>query len=730
MDGEDELNEGAEAPEEQSSYISREKPEPEDNKAALITQWVSRVQKAKKVYDKAYRRMDSCMAMTDGYQWQEEYGETDGPYVANIILRHVHQRTSALYARNPTVVAHKRKRRIYEIWDGDRQKILMAHQIVMAAQQFMQDASPLALTQDPAIQQAMQQVMEANALLQDYQAGQAYEQQIDGLSETLEVLSNYFQEEQFPRFKLQMKQAVRRALVSGVAYSKLTFQRQTGEQADPSTMASLADARNRLARLQQLAADKMDDELKPEDAEAEELELMIEGLKGATEEVIIREGPVWAFPRAQNVIVDPSCRELIDFVGANWIAEEYLLTVDQVKQIYGQDVSASGAGYTKYSMDGKRMERVNRSVFDVDNNKAQRDGLVCVWEIYDKVSGLVFTLADGHKDYLRDPNDPLVITEQFFPYFTLAFNQSESAEELFPQSDVWLLRHPQREYNRAREALRQHRWANRPLYVASSGWADDEDQDTLAGAMAHDIITLKGLGPNQSVNDLIQPMGKHGIDPNMYETASLFDDVQRVVGTQEANIGGLATNATATETSIAESSRMSSVGSQSDDLDDMLTAMKRAEGQLMLRELTSDTVIEIVGKGAVWGELSPEEIVKEITLEVEAGSSGRPNQAADVQTFQQMVPLLIQIPGVRPDKLAEVGLKIMDSRFRLEDFLDDALPSIVSMNSQGPQVATGDPATDPAQQGNQGQNNAPQPDQGGAQAVPGSPGQPPQPVVR
>lgn len=708
---------------ENNSNVNREKPEVSDERAALIKKLTERTRSGRNFHQKSFERMSYCMDLSDGKQWSQfsAYGfttEDDYRYTANLIQRHIHQRTSALYAKNPTVVATRRRRRLYKLWSGDMNEIMQAQMTIQAAT--MGGVSGMAF--DPTI---MQEVMRASAIMQEYQAGIEQERVLDGVAETLEILADYFQDEQVPRFKQQMKQAVRRALITGVAFAKLGFQRSTG--ADPSLIARLADERNRLARIEQLAADTADGKFDNHSAEAEELRLSIqdltEQLASGDKDIIMREGPVWSFPRTQKLIIDPNCYELIDFVGADWIAEEFILTREQVQQIYGKDVRG---GHIRYTADGQSENKnANSSVFDPQNDKAERDGLVCVWEIYDKIDGMLYVVADGYEDFLREPKSPPVQLEQFYPYFSLSFNQLESVEELYPQSDVWLLRHIQREYNRSKEALRQHRHASRPLYVAAPGWADEEDQENLAGHNAHDVITLKNLLPGQSVNDVIQAFQKHNIDPNVYETGSVFDDFQRTVGSQEANLGGT-TGATATESSIAESSRMSSLGSQADDLDDMLTAMMRAEGQLMLAEMSQETVLEIVGPGAMWPEQTASEIAKEIGLEIEAGSSGRPNQAADVQTFQQIVPLLLQIPGVVPEKLAEVGLKIMDSRFRVEDFMDKNLPSIVAMNAmvgRSAQPATGDPATDPAQQGDQGVNNAPQPDMGGA--LPGAgPAQP------
>lgn len=711
----------ADEQEQVKSGIVREDPDVPDEREALIARLSDNVRRAKRSRERAMRRIEKCMRLSDGKQWgdigwlSDDY---DDRYTANLIQRHVHQRTSALYAKNPSVKATRRQRRMYRLWSGDMAEIEQAQMTLAAAMTGAVSGIPM----DPMI---AGQVQQAQELLKDFQEGQSKEHYINGLGETLEILSGYFQSEQIPRFKQQMKQAVRRALIAGVAFAKLGFQRKT-EPANPDLAARLADAQNKLRHIDQLAADQQDSIIESTSAEAEELKLMVNDLTRQLAEegdVILREGPVWSFPRVQRLIIDPACQELVDFVGADWVAEEYLLSREQVQQIYGKDVSGGKSGYTRYSAGGEPEDRGgNSSAFDPRAENARQDGYVCVWEYYDKTTGLVYVIADGYSDFLREPKAPTVELEQFFPYFTLCFNQLESADELYPESDVWLMRHAQREYNRSKEALRQHRHASRPLYVAAPGWASEEDAESMAHHAAHSVITLEAMSPGQQVGELIQQFPKIGLDPNLYETQTVFDDVQRLVGTQEANLGGTS-KATATETSIAESSRMGSLASQTDDLDDMLTAMKRAEGQVMMAEMSIEVVMDIVGPGAVWPmQVSMEEIAKEIALEIEAGSSGKPNQAAEAQTYQQMAPILLQIPGVRPDKLAEVGLKIMDSRYRVDDFIDSGLPSIQAMNSMAGRASQANGAAAenaPENQGEQGVNNGPQPDQGGD--LPGAP---------
>jgi hypothetical protein len=192
-----------------------------------------------------------------------------------------------------------------------------------------------------------------------------------------------------------------------------------------------------------------------------------------------------------------------------------------------------------------------------------------------------------------------------------------------------------------------------------------------------------------------------GIDPNLYEVKTVFDDVQLAVGVQEANLGGTA-GATATETSVAESSRMSALGAQVDELDSFMTEIARASGAIMFQHMSAEQVKKIAGPGAVWPELTAQEIADEVQLEIEAGSTGKPNQAAELRNLERVLPYIIQIPGIDPKWLAKEVLKRMDDKLDLDAALAEGVKSVVAMNGN-----TDANAAMGANQGPMGGMNAP-----------------------
>jgi len=323
-------------------------------------------------------------------------------------------------------------------------------------------------------------------------------------------------------------------------------------------------------------------------------------------------------------------------------------------------------------------------------------------------------VADGCKNWLRPPAPPDVFVEKFWPVFALTFNAVESEDDLFPPSDVALLRDQQDEHNRSRQGMREHREAARPRWGTTSGILDEDDIDKLKKAKPFDVLVMN-KDPATKLSDALEPIPVPGVDPNLYETAQYFDDVQMVVGAQQSTFGGLA-KATATESAIAANSTNAADGSSTDDLDAFLSQVARASSQILLREMSEEQVKKIVGPGAVWPELSLPDIASEIFLDVEAGSSGRPNQAVEIDNFTKMAPILLQIPGISHTELAREALRRLDDRMDLTKMLVANLPSIVAANQMAA-PSTGNATSDPNAQGPAGAANAPQPPE---QESPGS----------
>lgn len=654
-----------------ASNTVRTEPELSPARAELVKKWTDTITNAKTHWANDFKRMKDNMRFSGGDQWDGADPNSDS-YVANITQRHLQQRVAALYAKNPKVVCRRAKKMDFAEWDGSFKSLGLQ-------QQRLQENMTTGIPMDP--NQA--------AFIQDFIRGTQHRLQMQKIAKTMELLFEHTLAAQEPPFKISAKQLVRRTLTTGVGYVKIGFRRTL--QKRPEDVEQVNMLTERVRNAERIMADRVDDITTDDSPDLEVLRQQLQSAQEAMQDKVAEEGVVFDFPRSTSIIIDKSCTHLRTFTGAKWIAHEYVLTREDIQEIYGIDVKAA------QSNDG-----VTAAVEDANKG-------FTVWEVYEKKTGHVFTLMQGYPDYLREPAVPDFHLSRFWPVIPLCFNEMEAEGDklnsIYPISDVELVKHIQKEYNRSREALRRHRIANRPRHATPAGALDEQDKNNLQASGGNTTIELSGMQPGEDITKKLMPIPVVPLDPQVYNTDMLFSDMLRVVGSQEADLGGTS-NATATESSISASSRASSLASNIDDLDDVLTDLARSCGQVFLLEMSEETVKDIVGPGAVWPDLTRAEVAKELSLEIQAGSSGRPNRAAEIANFERLMPFFIQIPGVNPEWVAREAITRLDDRLEFEDCWIGNVPSMMAMNANA-QPPTGNPATNPSAQGPQGARNAP-----------------------
>lgn len=652
---------------------------PTPSEEAYIAKWISKLDKAEEKYKTKFERMEENQSFAASKQWPGQ-DKDDPRYVVNIVQQVIRQRVAALYAKNPTVTAKKSPRLDYKIWDGKQQTLAAA-------------------MQNPTLPENMM-------LIEDVLAGRAQREKLDRIGKTLEIAVRKELGQQFPNFKRMMKIMVRRTDTCGVGYLKMDFQRK--KQPRPEIESRISDCTEQLSRLEMLLAQQGREDFDENSAKAEEIKNTIAALQ-ENKWKIVREGVVFSFPRAGSIIPDDACTQLEGFLGANWVAEKFWLDKDDIERIYKVKLGASTQSDNEVSSAAQKSKK---------KDKKDTKGKTAVYEIYNKENGTKFTIARGHKCYLRKPEAQMICLERFFPYFALTFNDLEDETSIFPPSTVDLIRHIQLERNRCKEALRQHRIAKAPKYAGSGAGLSVEDKQKIATAPAHYIAWWDSLQPGEKPGDKFAEITTANIDPNVYETGSLREDIEMAVGMAGANLSS-PSGVTATESSIVQDSRQSDIASNIDDLDDFLTAVFKEVGNLYFLEVSAETISSVVGPGAVWPEFSAEEVMGDIYLEVEAGSSGRPNKAVEVSSLTQIIPLIVQIPGIPVKWLAEKLIRMVDENIDLSDAYVEGLPSIAAMNAMA--GAMGGPTGIAGAQVSGGANNPHAQGGSGGIAVPAAP---------
>lgn len=632
-------------------------------RAALVKEWQQKIRDRKKKLEPKFKKMREDMTFArlgSSQEWKNAEN-----YRVPITVRHINQSVAQLYARKPTVSAEMARKVLFKIWDEDPETLKAA---------FMQ-AGQAAATGMPVPPDAMALIQEVQQVRAEVLLGQR-------MAETTEIVVDYFIR---PRaFKRAMKQMVRRAKVCSIGYLDLSFERQMTP--DPAVTAQMETTKSQLARLETLMADAQAEEFDQYSARAEELRTLMKDLQSRTD-IITREGPVFDFPKATEIIVDDETSQLHGLVGTRWYAREFMRTTAWVRENFGCDLKKGE--YTPYKNDGNQ-----------DPNK-DAEGMCCIWRVQDKKNGQEFWLIDGYKDFAREPAKPAIELERFFTLFTYVPNdvESEDQDELYPPSDVDMMKSAQKEINRSRQELVEHRIAARPRYLSAGGALDEKEKKTILDYVAHSIITLKQLMIGQKADDLLTPLKTPVVDVKLYDDGPMMRDVLSSVGSSESGMGNPQSNTTATESANAEASRAMSIGSGIDELDDLLTDLVQSVAEMCLLYMQRKTVEEIAGVNAVWpeGQDLRIEAVRKLNVLVKAGSSGRLNAASTLANVERMLPHLITIPGV--NLVPVIRLIAEQLELPVQQIEARGTPSATALNAMMAKAAAQAPAENPSQGG-------------------------------
>jgi hypothetical protein len=711
--------------------------EPEDkSRAALVKElnewWVD----TRKFWKPVFDRIEEDIKFAAGQHWSKNYVSSEGvPYQADIVQRHIAQKESSLYAKNPTFTARRRERREFSVWDESQESLKGAQAILAKAAPMLQavqeatmraqhateavkgvQQSGIPLSPEHAAQaksvlmQAQQHVAEAQAavppevigaqkIVADYKRGMMQKAYEEDVGDTLRLLFANQIDAQNPPFETQAKQLVTRVVTTAVGFVKIMLKRDMA--GTPTETAVSADLQAKIDAIEAKKRMLSMPDAEPDSAAQSELELMEQQLAAEQaedegEQETTDEGVIIDFLPATSVIVDKNCRSLRGFVGCKRICHEILMEVSDAEQEFGISLKESGANlyYGRDTRESSNRDNQRTSLMDgAENELDAKAGKVCVGYIYDRPAGLCYVLIDGVKDFIAEPYAPKPDWEYFWPIIPLTFRPLEVEENkpdemvtCYPRSDVRLIRPMQEELNRSGEAFKQHRIANRPGYVAlGARWSKNDLEKLSAPRRAFEVLRIESVNPGEKVADFLQPIPNQAIDAKVYDGSKFQQDVLLVVGSQEADLGPTS-DATATESRIAANSRQISSNSNVDDLEKFFTLMAKGISCLLFDEMSEETVKRLVGPGAVWPQLSMADMAENVWLEIEAGSSGPPNQELEISVAKQIIPLLIQIPGIDPELVAKFGIRALDPRIKTEDFFN---PDSASIQAQQEAAAQG-----------------------------------------
>lgn len=653
-------------PQSQKSDKSRDSQQDDQSELAAVAALQSKINKAKKKYEADFKRMRDNMNFNAGLQWPGQKTMQDKRYRANVTNRAVQTKVAQLYAKNPTVEFERRQRRDFQIFDGKLEKLAP---IVMAAQ-----THPMGMAALP---------LQAQALLADFANGMQQRNMIDAVGDTLTKFIQYFidaTDEDTGDFIDDAKQSVRQAIVTGVSYCSVSFVRDVDTVLTSGGFA--ANVTNR-AKLAKALLEKLEKgELQDTDPGVQQLQSLFQSLafdvQSQLEAPDINERLVFDWIPSTSIIVDPCCKSLKGFKGANWLVQEYYLDTKDVKAIFELPSDFKPNKSTDRGAGERKSEFISKPQNSGGSGKS--DDKCLLWRVMDKKTKSECYIVDGYKRYVQPPEPIMPHVRGFWTIAALTFNDVVVEEGIdatvYPPSDVELMADAQREWNRTRNELKKHRKGGTPKWLVPKGVLTPNDKEALTNSDTNDVIELEGIPMGQDMSKFFMPRPVQPIEPLFYDDSPVQVDISKTtgLGDMQPQVRGKK-GSTATAATLEAQIEMSVTQSNVEDLDRFLTTIVRIAGELTLLEAQPETVQRVVGN-PVFPQMQQnrEDFVNQILLKTKAASSGRPNQAVEIRNWQVLGPIL-QSLGANPQAMVRETIKRLGDNLDPEQFFPLQAPN-------------------------------------------------------
>ena len=696
-------------PEEQQAYKEERQ---------QVLRWLERIKEARDFDIDIFREMAVDRAYAAGVSAHE--------VSINLIGSAIDVMKSFLYARNPDVAVVPARqtslpslmRPVAPIEPVDPTAQLGQ----MAASVAPEGVPPAALFQSPQVQAQVTPLIQQYQLdLSKYQQDLAlfqqemlaYAQEMQARREAREVRKRFAETLEIliskawglADMKGQARVAVGATLTTKIGWMKLAWHEDTG--LDPLSVRKLQSLQENIRVIDRLREEAIKgdggsdnlDRLRQETAEA------IAALNAAQEVVTARGLVVDAIPPEDMTVPIGVTRVAAATSSAPWLAHRVFMTLTAARTTFPEVGEEKWKSAQLYSQRKPRMALrvpfeqhpgvegeggvVVASASDAsqftqgpDGNRTEMtpaaDGeFVCIHEIWDKEQGVVRTVCEGLPCYVRPPHAPEISVTRFYPFYEMAFVEADGLR--YPQSLVQRSRGLQDEYNGRRSALKRQRARAKQGVLADGSALDKDTMDKITSMADGEIAVIDTVGskPMQNVF-MAKPVVK--LDPMLYEVDSIRRDFEEMWGIQQALQGGIQREQTATEADIQQQGFAARTAFMREPLEAMFNEMAPATAEILLQRLSLEDAKSYAGPGAVWPEAaSVSDLATLVSVQIKAGSTGRPNTASERNAWAQTMPMVTQtiekigaLRGSSPQEVADKLEQVLDITLQLSGSAIDA----------------------------------------------------------
>ena len=516
---------------------------------------------------------------------------------------------------------------------------------------------------------------------------------------TLEKVTNRYLDD--AGLKQQAKATVRAALTCSFGVLKVIWQQDIAR--DPVIERRLQDAQDNLARVEGLLM-ALEDETSRSEQEAvrDELAQTVAALAERVE-VVKAEGLVIDRVLTENILVDPAVVEFADYENANWIVQIVPMGKDEAQCRYGYRLDRA----TVYDSGG--MHDSGRLFGPV--KPAGDEERVCIYEIWDRQTQRVYTMAEGCAFWLREPYSPDNLGRRWYPFFMLPFQLVDG--QFVGPSLVDLTEKLQDEHNTARDRYNEHRDLIRPGYIASTD-INRRTIERFRDSELGEIVLIDAQG--QPIQQAIVPKQHPPIDAAAYDVSQVRVDWEMVTGMQDAARSTVVKPKTATEANIMQQSLSARVSEFRDQIEDFLKSLAQYTAEILLLTIGPERVAEITGQHTMqpgidpatgmpvqvpvrlaydWPDMPREKVFDLVQLTIRAGTTGAPDKTESQENWLKMIqviqPLIgqimqLQAQGMNPAPLVNIlkeTINRFDDRLEVDEFIPAVQPMQQVVQSQG-----------------------------------------------
>lgn len=456
------------------------------------------------------------------------------------------------------------------------------------------------------------------------------------------------------RLKWAARPLVRSGCSIGIGWIKGAWHERNGQ--DPTTATKIADLQDNLARLQASRAELASGEADDPDVLRASIETQIQALQ-ANVEVVLSRGLVVDYVAGEDVQVAPECARLENYLDSPWIAHRTFMALDDAKTAYPQiaELIKNAAIYQQVKPRDpfEKTESAEHSKATAEDADSFRSGEslnskgtcgpqhVCVWEIQSRDDNCIYTLIEGVKRWARPPAPPRPATSRFYSLFQWAPIQVDGKRhpESLPKRSVELLD----EYNRVRSNKREHRRRAIPKLGFNKRAVDKDQVAKLEAGAIGEMVGLDVMGDDPK--NVVWPIQYNSIDPALYDTSEIRSELEMIWGIQEALSSTIRTAKTLGEAEIQQTGTEARESHKRDSLEEMFTDLAQYTAEIALQEYSDEDVRTLAGPEAFWPatadqKLTVDDLETLVSVEIRAGSSGKPNTRLRQEQWGTLMPVL------------------------------------------------------------------------------------------